>query len=199
MNYNMKYSCKLVLLGETAVGKSCILARFINGEFREYQEPTIGAAFSTKEIRLIDKTVKFEIWDTAGQERYKSLAPMYYRGAKAAMVIYDITNNHSFNNAKQWVYEIQSKGHEDCLIILIGNKSDLENERKVSKDEVEQYCANNNLLNYLSSAKTGDNIDNIFLEIAKNVKLGGKKKITKEDLNRNHMIIAKKRNKFSFC
>merc|ERR1712065_7596 len=107
---------KLVLLGESAVGKSSLVLRFVKGQFHEYQESTIGAAFLTQTVCLDDTTVKFEIWDTAGQERYHSLAPMYYRGAQAAIVVYDITNTDTFNRAKAWVKgaaEAGKPGHCD--------------------------------------------------------------------------------------
>lgn len=98
---NSKQNLKLVLLGESAVGKSSLVLRFVKGQFHEYQESTIGAAFLTQTICLDDATVKFEIWDTAGQERYHSLAPMYYRGAQAAIVVYDITNQVLIIKLKQ--------------------------------------------------------------------------------------------------
>merc|ERR1711971_683806 len=98
---------KVVLLGDASVGKSCLVVRFAKGEFHEYQEPTIGAAFMTQTVSLDGGVVvKFEIWDTAGQERYKSLAPMYYRGAKAAIIVYDITSQESYKAAKLWVSEL---------------------------------------------------------------------------------------------
>ena len=109
---------KLVLLGESAVGKSSLVLRFVKGQFHEFQESTIGAAFLTQTVCLDDTTVKFEIWDTAGQERYHSLAPMYYRGAQAAIVVYDITNADTFARAKTWVRELQRQarlGHQDLL------------------------------------------------------------------------------------
>lgn len=100
---------KLVLLGESAVGKSSLVLRFVKGQFHEYQESTIGAAFLTQTLSMEDSEVKFEIWDTAGQERYNSLAPMYYRGAQAAIVVYDILNQDSFQRAQTWVNELQRK------------------------------------------------------------------------------------------
>ncbi|CAM9893536.1 unnamed protein product [Phaeothamnion confervicola] len=126
---------KLVLLGDTAVGKSCLVVRFVRDEFFEYQEPTIGAAFLTQTVQLDDATVKFEIWDTAGQERYRSLAPMYYRGAAAAIVVYDVTNKDSFNGAKSWVKELQRRGDPNVIIALAGNKADLEHRRDVKAEE----------------------------------------------------------------
>jgi small GTP-binding protein len=131
---------KLVLLGDTAVGKSCIVTRFVRNEFFEFQEPTIGAAFLTQTIALDDATVKFEIWDTAGQERYRSLASMYYRGAAAALVVYDITNKDSFDSAKSWVKELQKRGEPNVVIALAGNKVDLpQSLRKVEREEAEAY------------------------------------------------------------
>ncbi|CAK1549580.1 unnamed protein product [Leptosia nina] len=116
---------KLVLLGESAVGKSSLVLRFVKGQFHEYQESTIGAAFLTQTLCLDDTTVKFEIWDTAGQERYHSLAPMYYRGAQAAIVVYDITNQDTFGRAKNWVKELQRQASPSIVIALAGNKNDL--------------------------------------------------------------------------
>jgi len=113
---------KLVLLGESAVGKSSLVLRFVKGQFHEYQESTIGAAFLTQTVMLDDITVKFEIWDTAGQERYHSLAPMYYRGAQAAIVVYDITNQETFARAKTWVKELQRQASPNIVIALAGNK-----------------------------------------------------------------------------
>ena len=165
-----KYSCKLVLLGDSAVGKSCLVTRFTKGEFFEFQEPTIGAAFLTAEVGLDDGTsVKFELWDTAGQERYRSLAPMYYRGAAAAIVAYDITNADSFNGAKAWVAELQCRGGSDCLIVLVGNKSDLEYSRNVDETLVSTYVASSEISHIKTSAKTGVNVSELFRLIAKKV------------------------------
>ncbi|XP_064408504.1 ras-related protein Rab-5B isoform X2 [Latimeria chalumnae] len=122
---------KLVLLGESAVGKSSLVLRFVKGQFHEYQESTIGAAFLTQSVCLDDTTVKFEIWDTAGQERYHSLAPMYYRGAQAAIVVYDIANQETFARAKTWVKELQRQASPNIVIALAGNKADLANKRMV--------------------------------------------------------------------
>ncbi|KAH9460135.1 hypothetical protein MJO28_004203 [Puccinia striiformis f. sp. tritici] len=116
---------KLVLLGEAAVGKSSVVLRFVQNDFQENKEPTIGAAFLTQKCRLEDKIIKFEIWDTAGQERFHSLAPMYYRNAQAAIVAYDITKSSSLDKAKSWVKELQRQGHPNIVIALIGNKLDL--------------------------------------------------------------------------
>ncbi|KAG6753357.1 hypothetical protein POTOM_043417 [Populus tomentosa] len=107
---NKNINAKLVLLGDVGAGKSSLVLRFVKGQFVEFQESTIGAAFFSQTLAVNDATVKFEIWDTAGQERYHSLAPMYYRGAAAAIIVYDISNQASFERAKKWVQELQAQG-----------------------------------------------------------------------------------------
>jgi len=158
---------KLVLLGESAVGKSSLVLRFVKGQFHEFQESTIGAAFLTQTVCLDDTTVKFEIWDTAGQERYHSLAPMYYRGAQAAIVVYDITNADTFARAKTWVRELQRQARPDIVIALAGNKSDLGTRRTVEYEEANGYAEENGLLFMETSAKNANNVNEIFLAIAR--------------------------------
>uniref|UniRef100_A0AAQ6ICL6 small monomeric GTPase n=1 Tax=Anabas testudineus TaxID=64144 RepID=A0AAQ6ICL6_ANATE len=145
---------KLVLLGESAVGKSSLVLRFVKGQFHEFQESTIGAAFLTQTVCLDDTTVKFEIWDTAGQERYHSLAPMYYRGAQAAIVVYDITNE-------------LKQSSPNIVIALSGNKADLANKRAVDFQDAQSYADDNSLLFMETSAKTSMNVNEIFMAIAK--------------------------------
>ncbi|KAL9600649.1 MAG: hypothetical protein Q9219_003082 [cf. Caloplaca sp. 3 TL-2023] len=118
-------SVKLVLLGEAAVGKSSLVLRFVNNDFQENKEPTIGAAFLTQKCNLPHRTIKFEIWDTAGQERFASLAPMYYRNAQSALVAYDITKPTSLVKARHWVAELQRQASPGIVIALVGNKLDL--------------------------------------------------------------------------
>ena len=125
------------------------------------------AAFLTQTVNLPDATVKFEIWDTAGQERYRSLAPMYYRGAAAAIVVYDITKKDSFTGAKTWVKELQRRGDPNVVIALAGNKSDMENKRKVQTEEAKAYAEENEIIYMETSAKTAVNVRNLFMEIAK--------------------------------
>jgi small GTP-binding protein len=158
---------KLVLLGESAVGKSSLVLRFVKGQFHEFQESTIGAAFLTQTVVLDDTTVKFEIWDTAGQERYHSLAPMYYRGAQAAIVVYDITNADTFNRAKTWIGELHRQARPDIVIALAGNKSDLGSRRTVEYEEANAYAEEKGLLFLETSAKNANNVNEIFLAIAR--------------------------------
>ncbi|TKA81179.1 hypothetical protein B0A55_02623 [Friedmanniomyces simplex] len=163
---------KLVLLGESAVGKSSLVLRFVKDQFDDYRESTIGAAFLTQTIALDDQTtVKFEIWDTAGQERYKSLAPMYYRNANCAVVVYDITQASSLDKAKSWVKELQRQANENIIIALAGNKADLVAEqpdkRAVQTADAEAYARESNLLFFETSAKTAENVKELFTAIAK--------------------------------
>jgi len=118
-------------------------------------------------VALDDATVKFEIWDTAGQERYRSLAPMYYRGAAAAIVVYDITNQDSFAGAKSWVKELQRRGDPNVVIALAGNKADLDSRRKVEFEEANAYAEENGILHLETSAKNANNVKALFVEIAK--------------------------------
>ncbi|KAF2757817.1 vacuolar protein sorting-associated protein 21 [Pseudovirgaria hyperparasitica] len=193
-------SVKLVLLGEAAVGKSSLVMRFVNNDFQENKEPTIGAAFLTQKCNLPTRTIKFEIWDTAGQERFASLAPMYYRNAQAALVVYDITKPTSLTKAQHWVAELQRQASPGIVIALVGNKADLasddspvtndesdadaagttegdeevaeseENEnanaRKVPTKTAKGYADEESLLFFETSAKTGQNVAEVFTAIA---------------------------------
>lgn len=157
---------KLVLLGESGVGKSSIALRYVRGEFNEHGEATIGAAFLTKTINVNGCAVKFDIWDTAGQERYHSLAPMYYRGAPAAVVVYDVMSMNSFNRANLWIKELMQQTSQ-MVIVLAGNKADMAKEnRAVTKEEGKEFADEYGLIFAETSAKTGMNIEEIFQSVA---------------------------------
>lgn len=160
---------KLVLLGNSSVGKSSIAIRLACGRFDDYKEPTIGAAFLSKTLQYDDiNRVKLEIWDTAGQERYRALAPMYYRGASLAAVVYDVTDRTTIEGAKSWIKELKTQASPDIIIALIGNKIDLPKDKHViTTEEGEETATILNTLFFETSAKTDDNIENIFVKMLK--------------------------------
>ncbi|CAI5755984.1 unnamed protein product [Candida verbasci] len=175
-------SVKLVLLGEAAVGKSSLVLRFVSNDFQENKEPTIGAAFLTQKCTINNQIIKYEIWDTAGQERFASLAPMYYRNAQAAIIVYDITKPASFIKARHWVKELHEQANKNITIALVGNKYDLvedeeegganENEeslRKVSYEEGLNLANEEGLLFFETSAKTNHNITEVFVAIGEKI------------------------------
>ncbi|XP_047055646.1 ras-related protein RHN1-like [Lolium rigidum] len=163
---------KLVLLGDLGAGKTSIVVRFVKGLYYECQESTIGAAFFSQALPVSgrggegDATIRFDIWDTAGQERYHSLAPMYYRGAAAAVVVYDICSLDSYIRAKKWVDELQRQGNPHLVMALVGNKVDLEDKRKVRTQEALEYAERNGLFFVETSAKTAQNVGELFYELA---------------------------------
>jgi len=161
---------KLVLLGDQGVGKSSLALRFVRGEFHEHHEATIGAAFLTQTINVGQNSVKFDIWDTAGQERYHSLAPMYYRGAAASIIVYDVNNSNTFNRALAWVKELRQQTAQTVLIVLAGNKADLAGEhRAVPVDEARGFAEENGLIFAEVSAKTGMAVHEVFMTIANKI------------------------------
>ncbi|KAL1363580.1 hypothetical protein AAHE18_03G158600 [Arachis hypogaea] len=189
---NKRLQAKLVLLGDMGAGKTSLVLRFVKGQFSEYQESTIGAAFFTQVLSLNEATVKFDIWDTAGQERYHSLAPMYYRGAAAAIVIYDITSMESFARAKKWVQQVQRHANPSLIMFLVANKADLGAERK----EGEEYAKENGLSFLETSAKTAQNVNELFYEIAKRLAKANPSRQTGIKL---HSIPQETRRRSLFC
>jgi len=149
----------LDILGDSCVGKSCLINKFTTNQFREFEEPTIGAAFQA--VRVSDAYLTLEVWDTAGQERFRSLAPMYYRDARVALICYDITNKKSFESAKYWYKQIEENDDKDCIKIIVATKADLVDQREV--EEVERYIKSANISYFMeTSAKTGKNINKLF-------------------------------------
>ena len=170
-NYDLIF--KLVLLGDTGVGKTNILSRYINNEFSLATQSTVGVEFGSKIIKKNDKLIKLQIWDTAGQERYKSITSAYYKGSKGAFVVYDISRKSTFENVDRWIEELKANGSEDVLIMLVGNKSDLEDKREVQTEDVIKKAEQFKIAFCETSALDGKNIDhafdNLINEIAKKV------------------------------
>lgn len=160
-------SAKIVVLGESAVGKSSLALRFVRREFLPNQEATIGAAFLSRTVAMPNGvSIKFEIWDTAGQERYRALAPMYYRGAAGAIIVYDITNQDSLRKASQWIEELRNNADPSTVVALVGNKSDLESLRIVGRNVGEQLAQQSGAPIFCEvSAKDGQNVDSLFVRL----------------------------------
>ena len=132
-DYDMIF--KVVLIGDSGVGKTNLLSRYLKNEFSFDSKTTVGVEFGAKKLEIDGVKIKAQIWDTAGQERFRSITNAYYKGAKGALLVYDVTRRETFENINKWVPELKQTGDKDVTIILVGNKTDLENERQVSTEE----------------------------------------------------------------
>ena len=153
---------KLVIIGDSGVGKTNILSRYNNNEFSLITQPTVGVEFGNKIIKKENKSIKLQIWDTAGQERYKAITNAFYKGSKGAFVVYDITRKESFINIDKWIGELKTNGSDDILIVLVGNKTDLEDKREVLTEEVEKKAKQYGIAFCETSALNGQNIEHAF-------------------------------------
>jgi small GTP-binding protein len=213
-------SFKIVLIGESGVGKTSIISQFVNQIFQEDVESSSSGTFNSKTLIYDNnKILKLEIWDTAGQEKYRSLASMFYKEASAAILVYDITRKESFEQIQNyWVGQIKENGPTNIILALCGNKSDLIDEEKVDEEQARNYAKEINAMFYPTSAKNDSGITDLFLQIAKkytnsdNVRLKtdqdevfdstlsdsigsqnrGSVKLTKEELNKKDEVKKKK-------
>jgi len=161
-------SFKLIVIGDSFVGKSCLSIKAVKGSYEENYNPTIGFEFLTFYVRIEESIIKLQIWDTCGQEVYRSLINSFYHNSSLALLVYSIDNKNSFNSLESWLNEIKTLGNPDINIFLIGNKADLEDKRKISKEEAEEFAKNHNINFFLeTSAKTGFNAKNVFIEASK--------------------------------
>ena len=159
---------KILLLGDSSVGKTCFLMRYTDNTFQEIHMSTIGLDYKLKNVQLDDgKIVKIQIWDTAGQDRFRSITKNYYKGAHGIILIYDITNKKSFENVRNWINQIKEEVSEKVSIILVGNKIDDEEHRVVPTVEGEKLSKELGLMFFECSAKSGINIDSTFNELVK--------------------------------
>ncbi|KAE8714827.1 Ras-related protein RABA2c [Hibiscus syriacus] len=166
VDHEYDYLFKIVLIGDSGVGKSNILSRFTRNEFCLDSKSTIGVEFATRTLQVEGKTVKAQIWDTAGQERYRAITSAYYRGAVGALLVYDITKRQTFDNTVRWLKELRDHaGSNIVVIMMIGNKSDLNHLRAVSKEDAESLAEKEGLLFLETSALGAINIDKAFQKI----------------------------------
>ena len=167
-DYN--YLFKILILGDSFVGKTNMLKRFLHDEFDMNTKETVGVEFGSKNFIMDEKDiVKDQIWDTAGQERYRSVTKAYYKGAKGALLVYDISRRNTFENIDNWLIDLRTNGDKDILIILIGNKCDLIDKREVSVEEAQTKAEQYNIAYMETSAKNGDNIIKAFSELVSQV------------------------------
>ena len=163
-----EYIFKLILIGNSGVGKSSILQRYIQKVFNDSYSSTIGVDFFMKSITIGDKSIKLQLWDTAGTEKFRSITTGYYRGADAAFVVFDLSSKSSFKSLNEWIESYYKFSNPDVEknVILIGNKCDLVDKREVTNEEIEKFIKDNNINYFETSAKEGKNIDETFLFIA---------------------------------
>ncbi|KAF2227122.1 ras family-domain-containing protein [Elsinoe ampelina] len=157
---------KLVFLGEQSVGKTSLITRFMYDSFDNTYQATIGIDFLSKTMYLEDRTVRLQLWDTAGQERFRSLIPSYIRDSSVAVVVYDISNAKSFAQTRKWVDDVRSERGNDVIIVLVGNKTDLNDKREVTTAQGEEEAKKHNLMFIETSAKVGHNVKPLFKKIA---------------------------------
>ena len=158
---------KVVLVGESGVGKSSIALRFVNNHFKTITASTIGASFLSKSVVFKNNKIKYNIWDTAGQEKYRSLASMYYKGAECAIVVFDVTSRDTFEQAEQyWIPEVLRECGSGASLCIAGNKADLVSERQVSEEEGRAFAASHGASYFETSAKIDQNVQELFQVLA---------------------------------
>lgn len=193
--------CKIVMVGQAAVGKTCIMIRFMQDKFDPFQKSTVGASYADKSLKYNinnnEETVKFMIWDTSGMERYSALTRNFYADAKVAILVYDITNKSSFERGKEfWFKEIINNCPNDVILGLAGNKIDLYNQEEVSEDEARKFAESNHMIYYGTSALSGVGINDLFNDIGKKYlkKILNKKNYIKQENNNNKNNNSKNKN-----
>nr|WDA42974.1 RABA3 [Fagopyrum tataricum] len=163
------YVFKVVVVGDSAVGKTQVLSRFAKNEFTLDSKSTIGVEFQTRTLTVRSKVIKAQIWDTAGQERYRAVTSAYYRGALGAMMVYDITKRQSFDHVARWVSELRAHADKSIVIMLLGNKADLTAQRQVPIEDALQFARDQGLFFSETSALTGDNVESAFLKVIEEI------------------------------
>jgi len=170
LNPEYDYLFKLLLIGDSGVGKSCLLLRFADDTYTESYISTIGVDFKIRTIDLDGKTIKLQIWDTAGQERFRTITSSYYRGAHGIIVVYDVTDTDSFDNVKQWLHEIDRCACENVNKLLVGNKSDLTTKKAVDYNTAKEYADELGIPFLETSAKNATNVEAAFMTMAAEIK-----------------------------
>ena len=165
---------KLILIGDSYVSKSNILLKYLKNQFNENSKTTVGLEFGTKNIIINNKRIKIQIWDTAGQERYRSITSAYYKGAKGALIVYDITRKNTFDNIDKWITDLKLNGDKNLCIIILGNKSDLIDKREINKNDGIKKAEMYKTAFLETSALNGDNISKAFDELIEQIVINNK-------------------------
>ena len=163
------YILKYIIIGDASVGKSNLLLRYVYGEFKQDYQVTLGVEFAKKNVEIGNKIYRIQIWDTAGQESFKSITRTYYKSSACALIVYDISCRESFNNVTTWIDDCKAQTSKNLFMILIGNKSDLEDKREVSNDEGRELAEKYGLDFFETSAKTGANVNEMFFFTAESI------------------------------
>lgn len=170
LNNEYDYLFKLLLIGDSGVGKSCLLLRFADNTYTETFISTIGVDFKIRTIELEGKIIKLQIWDTAGQERFRTITSSYYRGAHGIIVVYDVTDMESYNNVRQWLHEIDRYASDNVNKLLVGNKSDLESKRVVTAEQAKEFADSLGIAFLETSAKNNVQVEDSFFAMASQIK-----------------------------
>ncbi|CAD8194239.1 unnamed protein product [Paramecium octaurelia] len=204
--FEFDYLLRIILVGDTGIGKSSLLMRYTDQEFQQNLLPTIGIDFKTKIIEQSGKNVKLQFWDTAGQERFRTISRNYYRGAHAIFFVYDITDRDSFKRIEYWMNEVEQNSQPDTIKVLIGNKSDLNYKREVNFDEGKELAQSQGLEFFESSALENRNIENAINFVVKlwlkKQELEEKKQLENRQANpvlQNSFVSIKKKSLFQLC
>ncbi|CAD8084180.1 unnamed protein product [Paramecium sonneborni] len=166
---NYHYLLKFIIIGDTCVGKSCLLLQFTDSRFRNEHDATIGVEFGSRNIKINDKNIKMQVWDTAGQEAFKSITRSYYRGSIGGILVFDVTSRQSFENVAKWNQEIQGYACDKIEMTLVANKIDLDEKREVHTDEGLAFAKKHGFTYFETSAKTGENVNNVFESMAQTI------------------------------
>jgi small GTP-binding protein len=201
------YLFRIVLAGDSGVGKTNLLMRYTEKTFNFETKTTIGAQFSQKSIQVDNKLIECQIWDTAGQERFHAITCTYFRGAVGAVLVYDVCNKTSFTNTERWLKNLKDLAEPQVVILLIGNKSDLSNLRQVSTEEGQVFAQSNEIEFIETSALNGKNVNMAFETLATKIyflletklKLGPKSKEKVKEENKNHRVLLKNQGKKKKC
>jgi len=169
MSESYDFLFKFLVIGNANTGKSCLLHQFIENKFKTESSHTIGVEFGSKVVNCGGKSIKLQIWDTAGQERFRSVTRSYYRGAAGALLVYDIASRETYNSLTNWLSDARTLASPDIVIVLVGNKKDLEADREVTFLEASRFAQENELMFLETSARTGENVEETFLKCARKI------------------------------